>query len=179
MCSKVFELKEKNRMVRIIRDLIVLLGVMCLFGFILLLFNGRYSETTDMFICTLVILFIAFLLTRYIEKRAYNIHQKDYEIVIISNEWMDSNQFDGEQESNVQPFENEVITFLDTGKVSATFAYTLADWNERKEVVHISQDPTFLVISGNGSASTKKAMRQPFVVTSNSMEVLQFMENNK
>ncbi|USK68812.1 hypothetical protein [Peribacillus asahii] len=166
-------------MVRIIRDLIVLLGVMCLFGFILMLFNGRYSDTTDMFICALVILFIAFLLTRYIEKRAYDVHQKDYGIVIISNEWMTSNKFDSEQESAVQPFENEVITFFDTGKVSETFAYTLADWNERKGVVRISQDPTFLVISGNGNAIRKKAMRQPFVVTSNSAEVLQFLESYK
>ena len=50
----------------------------------------------------------------------------------------------------VHPFEKEEDDFFATGKVSSTFMFTLTEWNEKKGVAVITQDPTFLVISDRG-----------------------------
>lgn len=54
--------------------------------------------------------------------------------------------------------------------------YNLAEWNEKQGVVTITQDPTFLVISDNGNANITKAMKKPFITTSNLDEVLRFLK---
>lgn len=41
------------------------------------------------------------------------------------------------------------------------------------------QDPTFIVISDNANVDYKKAMQNPFVVTSDAKEVVQFLESNR
>ena len=149
--------------------------MMNLVGLILLLMDGKYLDAFNIFILFLVSLGITLLLTRYIEKNAYKAEQKNYAIVTVSDKGSHSHELAEEEEVFVHPFEKEEDAFFATGKVSSTFMFTLTEWNEKKGVAAITQDPTFLVISDNGNANVKKAMTKPFVIASDSEEVLQFL----
>lgn len=144
---------------------------MFLFGIISFLIIEKYSDAINSFILLLVSLGISLLLTRYIEKNAYKVEQKNYGVVTVSNKWSHSHDL-AEDEDAFTKVEDDLFA---TGKVSSTFVFTLAEWNEKQGVVTITQDPIFLVISDNGNANIKKAMRKPFVITSNLEEVLRFL----
>lgn len=166
-------------MIRIFRNIIGSTVILDIFVLILLFLDGSYSETLGTFTILFVTMIVTFLLTKYIEKVAYKVHQKHYAVVIVSNEWDEYNKLEEDQDLSERPLNEQENVFFETGKVSTTYALNLLGWNEKRDVVSITEDPTFLVISDNFNAKSEKAMQKPFVVTSNPKEVLQFLERNK
>ncbi|NMD71587.1 hypothetical protein HHO41_14890 [Bacillus sp. DNRA2] len=146
--------------------------IIFLIGVISFLIIGKYSDSVNTFILLVVSLGITLLLTSYIEKNAYRIKQKDYGVVTVSNKWSHSQDLEDDEDE----FSKIEDALFATGKVSSTFMYNLAEWNEKQGVVTITQDPTFLVISDNGNANIKMAMKNPFMTTSNLDEVLRFLK---
>ncbi len=145
---------------------------MFLIGVISFLIIGKYSDAVDSLILLVVSLGINLLLTKYIEKNAYKVNQKDYAVVTVSNKWSNSQDLEEDEDA----FSNIEDALFATGKVTSTYVYNLAEWNEKQGVGTITQDPTFLVISDNGNANIKKAIKKPFITTSNLDEVLRFLK---
>ena len=166
-------------MIRIFRNIIGSTVILDIFVLILLFLDGSYSDTLGIFTILLVTLIVTFLLTKYIEKVAYKVYQKNYAVVIVSNEWDEYNKLEEDQDWSEQTLNEEENVFFETGKVSQTYVFNILEWNEKRDVVSITEDPTFLVISDNFNAKSENAMQKPFVVTSNPKEVLQFLERNK
>ena len=159
-------------MLRMMRNTIGLTVVLDLFGLILLFIDGTYSDAVYVVLLFLGTVVVTWLLTIYIEKTAYRVNQKQYQVVMISE------KLENWQDIEVRPFEKEEDAFWETGKLAGIYLYAPAEWSEKKGVVPIMEDPTFLIISGNDNASKGKAMRKPIVVTSKPEEVLKFLESH-
>ncbi|MGM9985973.1 MAG: hypothetical protein ACI35O_01975 [Bacillaceae bacterium] len=167
-------------LIHVMRFFFGMSGVSLLGASVLITINGGYEDTYQFYIISSISLSIAYLLHKYINKKAYSIRQKEYGIVIISDQWLD---FTGEEEKyedeTAMPFYNEVMTFYDTNKVSFIYTYDLESWNTNEAYTHISHDPTFVVITDNEDADRDKANQQPFLITSRPIEVVEFLERDK
>lgn len=117
-------------------------------------------------------------LGRLKEKKIYSVEQKEYSLVMVSNQLSDEMD-EEEYESYVHPFENFMETCWDTGKINSDYEFTLEFWNRQENFPIVTHDPTFMVTTGHPDAKFEKKMQNPFVVTTNPVEVLQFLESHK
>ncbi len=153
---------------------------MLVFTVIMIFEAHDYAMAGSSFAVSLVSMLLSLILDKIAEKRAFNIHQKCYAVVVISEKCVDD-------DDSIDPFEKEEGAFFDTGKVGFTYHYDFKQWNmrlkelpakrkESLEHLQIVHDPTFMVITAYDSSKTEEAMMRPFLITSNPSEAVRFIK---
>jgi hypothetical protein len=98
--------------IRIFRNIIGSTVILDIFVLVLLFLDGSYSDTLGTFIILFVTLIVTFLLTKYIEKVAYKVQQRNYAVVIVSNEWDEYNKLEEDQDLSEKTLNEEENLFL-------------------------------------------------------------------
>lgn len=171
-------------MLDFIQTMVKFVGFMMLIVTGITLFEEKdYILAIESFSIFLVSLVISYLLSNLIEKKAYDIHQKAYGIVLVSDKIFEDCEEMGETEFEMffHPFGQEAVLNYETGNVGFFYQYSLKEWKDksREEGNPVEQDPTFFVVTANKNAELIKSMKNPFLVSSKPAEVVQFLEGHR